>query len=63
MNWTSAIQYKPSHLEEVLIFDDLQGFRVGYYSFITDTFFGIADGSKLSHATYWMPLPAVPMSK
>jgi hypothetical protein len=62
MNWTSAIQHKPSDLEEVLIFDDTQGFRVGYYSLGTDTFFGIADGAKLSHATYWMPLPEIPVS-
>ena len=61
MKWISVIKVKPAEMQDVLVFDDAQGIFVAYYFESCSCFVRSVDGARLKHATYWMPLPEVPV--
>ena len=61
MKWISVIRMKPAEMQDVLVFDDAHGIFVAYYFESSGCFIRSLDGARLTHASYWMPLPAVPV--
>ena len=51
---------KPEEMEDVIIFDSSQGIVIGYFYPFSNSFIGSVDGSRLTHVSYWMPLPEIP---
>lgn len=55
------MKVKPEEMQDVLVFDDAHGIYVAYYFESCSCFIRSVDGARLTHASYWMPLPAVPV--
>ena len=61
MSWISVVNSKPEEMEEVIIFDSAQGIVIGFFYPISNSFIRSVDGSRLTHVSYWMPLPKLPV--
>jgi hypothetical protein len=57
MTWILVSDLKPEEFKQVLIFDDVNEYVIGYYQEAGDFFIGSVDGSRITNARFWRPLP------
>ena len=57
MSWTSVLEKKPADSQQVLIFDDVNGYVIGYYHKAGGVFVGSVDGARINDARFWRLLP------
>lgn len=60
MTWIPVLDTKPEALKQVLIFDDVNEYLVGFYDKKAGLFIGSVDGALIRNARYWQPLPELP---
>ena len=58
--WVAVNDTLPNEMEDVLLFDEVEGKSLGYYFEPKSSFLREYDGLELSHVTHWMPLPEHP---
>lgn len=61
MSWISVVNSKPEEMQEVIIFDSAPGIVIGFFYPFSNSFIGSVDGTRLTHVSYWMPLPELPV--
>ena len=61
MTWIPVLDNKPEDLQQVLIFDDVDEYIIGYYHEAGGVFIGSVDGARINKARFWKPLPELPV--
>lgn len=59
--WISVMREKPEEMQDILIYDDVKGLNLGYYFEPKGIFIASADGKRLTHVSFWMRIPEVPL--
>ena len=59
MKWISILQSLPQELENVILFDEMEGLTIGYRHF-KNGFIQSVDGHPLEKVSHWMPAPEAP---
>jgi hypothetical protein len=60
LQWTAASVTLTADMEDVLLFDAVEGEFIGYYYETDGKFIRYSDGKDLHNVTHWMPLPEKP---
>ena len=58
LEWVAIQDKFPEDMEDILVYDELEGEFLGYYFSSTKMFIRYADGSTFENVTHWMPLSA-----
>lgn len=62
MTWTRILEKKPANFKQILIFDDVNEYVIGYYHEAGGVFIGSVDAALIKNARFWMHLPELPVN-
>jgi hypothetical protein len=60
MPCNSISETKPEDLRQVLIYDEVNEWVIGFYDKRSDRFIGSVDGARIANPRCWKPLPEPP---